>query len=152
MKLAEALSKRAELSRRIQELRERIIRNAKHQEGDSPSEDPRELLQEFERASDIFKKLVISINKTNQSIVLEAGTPMIDALAERDTLKQQHSLYKTLAAEATPKQDRYSKSEIKFVSSVNVADIQGMADNIAQSYRKLDAEIQQANWLNDLIE
>lgn len=152
MKLAEALSKRAELSRRIQELRERIIRNAKHQEGDPPSEDPNELLDEFERASDTFKKLVVSINKTNQRILLEAGTSMIDALAERDVLKQQHSLYKALAAEATPKQDRYSKSEIKFVSSVNVADIQRMADSIAQSYRKLDAEIQQANWVNDLIE
>ncbi|WP_445954517.1 DIP1984 family protein [Thauera sp. SDU_THAU2] len=50
------------------------------------------------------------------------------------------------------KQDRYSKSEIKFVSSVDVADIQKKADKIGKSCRELDGEIQQANWLNNLVE
>ena len=152
MKLAEALTERAELSRKVQELRERIIRNAKHQEGDQPSEDPNELLKEYDKTTKAFTKLVIAINKTNQKISLGNGESMIDALAKRDALKLQHSLYKSLATEATPKQDRYSKSEIKFVSSVDVADIQKKADKIGQLCRELDSEIQQANWLNDLME
>ncbi|WP_341646725.1 DIP1984 family protein [Thauera sp. SDU_THAU2] len=102
MKLAEALTERAELSRKIQDLRERIIRNAKHQEGDKPAEDPSELLKEYEKVTKEFIKLVVAINKTNQTIILSCGEPMIDALAKRDALKLQHSLYKSLATEATP--------------------------------------------------
>lgn len=76
---------------------------------------------------------------------------MIEALAKRDQLKSQHSLLKSLATEATPKQDRYSKKEIKFVSSVNVSDIQNKADDLAKEYRDLDGQIQQANWKYDLM-
>lgn len=151
MKLAEALTERAELSRKIQDLRERIIRNSKYQEGDEPSENPNELLKEYENALTAFTNLVVIINKTNQQSTLSNGVCLIDALAQRDSLKLQHSLYKSLAADATPKQDRYSKSEIKFVSSVNVSDIQKKADKISKVYRELDSEIQQANWLNDLV-
>jgi hypothetical protein len=95
--------------------------------------------------------LVIHINQTNNTITLGDGKNMVSALAERDTLKQKHSLYRALASEATPKQDRYSKKEIKFLSSVNVSDIQLKADSAAKSLRELDSQIQQANWNNDLI-
>lgn len=44
MKLAEALNLRADLQKRIANLRERLIKNAKVQEGDTPSEDPNMLL------------------------------------------------------------------------------------------------------------
>lgn len=76
---------------------------------------------------------------------------MVEALAKRDVLKLKHSLYKSLAAEATPKQDRYSKKEIKFISSVSVKDTQKKADTVAMEYRQLDALVQQANWTNELV-
>jgi hypothetical protein len=151
MKLAEALSVRSDMNRRLQELRERIIRNAKYQEGDTPSESPTELIIEYESLTDSYMNLVIHINQTNNTITLGDGKNMVSALAERDTLKQKHSLYRALASEATPKQDRYSKKEIKFLSSVNVSDIQLKADSAAKSLRELDSQIQQANWNNDLI-
>lgn len=151
MKLAEALSVRSDMNRRLQELRERIIRNAKYQEGDTPSESPTELIIEYESLTDSYMNLVIHINQTNNTITLGDGKSMVSALAERDTLKQKHSLYRALASEATPKQDRYSKKEIKFLSSVNVSDIQLKADSAAKSLRELDSQIQQANWNNDLI-
>ena len=47
MKLAEALNLRADLQKRIANLRERLIKNAKVQEGDTPSEDPNMLLNEL---------------------------------------------------------------------------------------------------------
>ena len=151
MKLAEALSVRSDINRRLQELRERIIRNAKYQEGDSPSEDPTELLNEYESLTDSYMDLIININRTNNTITLSDGKKMVSALAERDTLKQRHSTYRALASEATPKQDRYSKKEIKFLSSVNISDIQLKADRAAKSLRELDSQVQQANWNNDLI-
>ncbi len=151
MKLAEALVERADQNRRLQELRERVIRNAKYQEGEAPSEDPMELLKEFLRVSESFESLIVRINMTNNRISLENDLSMVEALARRDVLKVKHSAYKALAAEATPKQDRYSKSEIKFVSSVSVKAIQDEADQFAKEFRELDSLIQQANWKNDLV-
>ena len=151
MKLAEALTERADQNRRLQELRERIVRNAKHQDGEAPAEDPAELLREFRDAASTFERLVVRINRTNNQILLSNGLSMVEALAHRDVLKLEHSLYKALATEATPQQDRYSKSEIKFVSSVDVKETQTAADELAKSYRILDALIQQANWSHELI-
>ncbi len=151
MKLSEALAERSELTRKLQELRERIVRNAKYQDGGKPAEDPTELLKVFLATSVECSDLIVRINSTNNSISLLDGTAMVQALANRDRLKSTHSLLKTLAAEATPKQDRYSKKEIKFVSSVSVSDTQKEADDVAKMYRALDGQIQQANWTYDLI-
>ena len=49
MKLAEALQERADLNRRIEQLRARLENNALVQEGESPAEDPSELLAELDR-------------------------------------------------------------------------------------------------------
>jgi len=151
MKLSEALAERSELARKLKELRERIIRNAKYQEGEKPSENPVDLLEQFIEISNQSSDLIIQINNTNNQLTLENGVSMVQALAERDRLKNTHSLMKALATEATPKQDRYSKKEIKFVSAVSVSDTQSKADEIAKEYRALDSQIQQANWNHDLI-
>lgn len=45
MKFSEALAERSELARKLLELKDRIIRNAKYQEGEKPAEDPGELLE-----------------------------------------------------------------------------------------------------------
>lgn len=151
MKLSEALAERSELTRKLNELRERIIRNAKFQEGEKPAENPSTLIEEYLNTSHESSELIVRINNTNNQLKLENGTPMIQALAERDRLKNTHSLMKALATEATPKQDRYSKKEIKFVSAVSVAETQKEADDLAKEYRALDSKIQQANWNHDLI-
>jgi len=151
MKLAEALMERADKNRRLLELKERIVRNAKYQEGDKPAEEPEALLKEYEQIAEEFEALIVKINNTNNQLKLEDGSTMVEALARRDVLKMKHALYKSLATEATPKQDRYSKKEIKFVSSVSVQQTQKLADTLAKEYRELDALIQQANWTNELI-
>ena len=151
MKLAEALMERADRNRRLQELRERIVRNAKHQEGEAPAENPVELLEEYQTVSAEFERLVVRINKTNNQVALEDGRLMVEALSRREVLKSRHALYKALAAEATPRQDRYSQKEIKFVSAVDIKSIQAQADQLAKEYRELDTLIQQANWSSELI-
>ena len=45
MKLAEALQERADLNRRIEQLRARIQTNALVQEGEKPAEDPQKLIR-----------------------------------------------------------------------------------------------------------
>lgn len=152
MRLAEALILRADYQKRVEQLKQRLLNNAKVQEGDTPSEDPQTLLSELRRVADEVVRLIQQINKTNAQTPFEASLTLADALAQRDMLKVQHAIYRDLAQAATIKQDRFSKSEIKFRSSVNVAEIQHQADQFAKAYRELDARIQEANWRTDMIE
>ena len=48
MKLATALSERADVQRRLSQLHTRLNNNAKVQEGDEPAEDPKALLKELD--------------------------------------------------------------------------------------------------------
>jgi len=151
MKLAEALNERAHISQRLQELKERIKQNATHQEGEDPTENPIDLLKEFNQCSARFDDLVVRINQTNNGVILSDGMPLVEALTVRESLKMKHSFYRSLASEAIPKQSRYSHSEIKIVSAIQVASVQSQADRFAKEYRELDGKIQQSNWNNELV-
>ena len=49
MKLAEALAERSDCQNRIEEIKKRLIRSARMQEGEQPAEDTTQLLAETER-------------------------------------------------------------------------------------------------------
>ena len=49
-------------------------------------------------------------------------------------------------------QGRITRSEVKYVSTINVAEIQKRADELAKKYRDLDARIQELNWQTELVE
>jgi vacuolar-type H+-ATPase subunit E/Vma4 len=151
MKLAEALMLRSDLQHRTEQLKQRILRNAKVQEGDSPAEDPNDLLKEFESMSRELIKLIQSINQTNSNTEIEKGVTLSDGLAQRDVLKIKHNIYSELAKAATVSQDRYSKSEVRFISTIKVAEIQKTADKLAKEHRELDSMIQEVNWKTELI-
>ncbi|MFV9691325.1 MAG: DIP1984 family protein [Desulfobacteria bacterium] len=151
MKLAEALILRSDLQRRTEQLKQRILRNAKVQEGDSPAEDPNDLLKEFESLSKKLTKLIQSINQTNSNTEIEKGVTLSDGLAQRDVLKIKHNIYSELAKAATVTHDRYSKSEVRFISTIKVAEIQKTVDKLAKEHRELDSMIQEVNWKTELI-
>jgi hypothetical protein len=151
MKLAEALALRADCQRRLSELKQRVLRNAKVQEGDSPAEDPMALLTEFGEVADELTSLIKRINKTNSSVAFEAGT-LTDGLAERDVLNLRGDCYRDLANAASITQTITSKSEIRFKSAVNVKEIQKRADDYARQQRELDSKIQEMNWQVDLVD
>ena len=152
MKLAEALILRADCKKRLEQLKARVIRNAKVQEGDQPAEEPQGLLAEVERVARELAELVKRINRTNSATAFGDGLSLSDALAERDALGVRHRLYSELAQAASISQDRYSRSEVKYVSAVSVADAQQRADELAREYRSLDARIQELNWKAELSE
>ncbi len=62
MKLAEALAERSDCQIRIEELKKRLNRSARVQEGDQPAEDTAELLVESERVFARMLELVSAIN------------------------------------------------------------------------------------------
>lgn len=155
MKLAEALTARADLQRRIEQLRARITANARYQEGEEPAEDAAGLLVEADADLMRLRDLIRRINATNSRLDLGADGTMTDALAARDVLRLQHSLLADAAAAASGANDQFlrqMRSELRQVSALPVAELRSRADSVAQELRELDNRIQQANWLHDLEE
>ena len=81
MKLAEALTLRGDLQKRASQLHARLNNNAKVQEGESPAEDPRELLTELDGVMAQLEDLITRINLTNSAPLPEGGS--ITALLSR---------------------------------------------------------------------
>ncbi len=151
MKLAEALILRADCQKRFAQLQSRLVGNAKIQEGDQPAENPNELIKELEGVAAELVDLIKRINKTNSATVLATGKTVSDVLAERDVLAMRRAAYSNLALNAAVAQGRLTRSEIKYVSTIKVAEIQKHADELAKEYRELDARIQELNWQTELI-
>jgi hypothetical protein len=152
MKLAEALILRADYQDRLHVLESRLIRSAKVQEGDRPAEDPKALLAELERVTAELERLIQAINRTNSASEVAEGMTVTDALATREMLRTKQEIYRDLASAATVTLGRLTRSEIKFRSTVNVAEIQKQADELAVAHRDLDTRIQEANWRLELME
>ncbi len=152
MKLAEALILRADTKKRFEQVKQRLLSNAKVQEGDKPAERPEDLLKEMEKTAAEFQKLIKQINRTNSATEFSGGKTLTDSLAERDTLALRGNAYRALASAAVETEIRFGRSEIKFVRMVDAAKIQRQADEIAKKYRELDTKIQELNWKTDLVE
>jgi len=152
MKLAQALILRADHQKRIEQLKQRLLRNAKIQEGDKPAELPKDLMKELEQVSDELVQLIQRINKTNSVSKIDAGMTLSDALAVRDILRLKHGIYRNLAEAASVTQSRFSRAEVKFKSAVDISEVQKQADQLAKEHRELDTKIQEANWLVGLVE
>ena len=149
MKLAEALIMRADLQTRLEQLRQRLAANARVQEGESPAEDPMELLAEMNTAADQLEALISRINLTNAHVVWE-GKTLTELLARREVLSQKISLLHTLLENASGTVLRGSRSEVKILSTVNVRDLRKQADELSGELRTLDTTIQSRNWLEEL--
>ena len=152
MKLAEALLERKNLKTKVENLRARAIQNALVQEGDTPSEAPLDLLREMDAAVAELGSLIQRINDTNNVIRLANGTSIADAIVQRDMLELRRFAIDAVLNKAAVRQDRYSRAEIRFVSTVDVPALRRDLDALAQARRELDAQIQALNWSADLVE
>lgn len=152
MKLAEALINRADIQKRIEQLKIRIMRSAKVQEGEIPPEDANALIDELEQLYAELAKIVKSINRTNSSVEFCPGKTIADVLAERDAISAKRNALETIVESAAIRQERYSKSEVKFISTINIGEIQKTIDRLSKEFRELDSKIQEKNWTVDIIE
>ena len=149
MKLSEALQERADLNRRIAQLRSRLLSNAQVQEGETPSEDPQELLTELDSCIMRLSSLMTRINLCNSQTVID-GQTLTALIAKKDCLRLQLEAYRALAAEASDLAPRASRTEIKLYSTVDVKALQKQADAMAAELRRLDNQLQATNWTVDL--
>lgn len=150
MKLATALSERADLQKRISDLGVRLNNNAKVQEGEKPAEEPEVLLKELNDCLLRLEELMARINKTNN--MTRAGDQTItDLIAKRDCLKTRIKIMRDFLNASSDMVNRYSKTEIKICSTVSVAELQKKVDAWSKQLRETDEKIQELNWLTELI-
>lgn len=151
MKLAEALQERADLNRRIEQLRYRLSNNVLVQEGEKPLEDPAALLEELESSFTRLEWLIARINLTNCAVKVE-GRSLTELIARRDVLSLRADAYRRLVEEASQNTHRATRTEIKILSAVDVPALQRQADNASRELRLLDNTLQATNWTADLME
>lgn len=150
MKLAEALQERADLVRKINQIRSRLSNNVLIQEGEKPAEDPYELLDELEKSIANYEVLISRINLTNCNTVVK-GKTLTELLALKDALTLKAAAYREVIDEGSRNTDRARHTEIKILSSVNVASLQKKYDQIAKELRMVDNSIQETNWNTELL-
>ena len=151
MKLATALSERADIQRRLSQLQTRLNNNAKVQDGETPAEDPKALLKELDALLERLEWLMSRINLTNSATVSD-GKTVTELLAARDCLAKRLGIMRAFLDNASAKTDRYSQKEIKILSTVKVSELQKQVDANSRALRELDEQIQSLNWTTELLE
>ena len=151
MKLAAALMRRADLQTQITDLEIRLNNNARVQEGEKPAESPAELLAALDAAVAEQESLIAQINLTNAQTVRD-GQTITERIAHRDALMQKSRIMRGFLDEASNLAPRYSKTEIKFVSTVNVRKLQKELDLTAKEIRQTEELLQELNWTVELLE
>lgn len=150
MKLAEALSIRKDLQTRVDQLKARILNNVRIQEGEKPAEDPVELLKELDSCLNQLRELIYRINLTNMNTNCD-GKPVTQLMAERDVLLKRVQVLRDVFNQASTTTERYSRSEIKYVTTIDVKAMAKQIDKLAIQLRELDVKIQSVNFTTELM-
>ncbi|MEE0996912.1 MAG: DIP1984 family protein [Paludibacteraceae bacterium] len=145
MKLAEALQERADLNKKIEQLKSRLEANATVQEGEKPAEDPNELLTELNSSIARLELLIAKINMVNCHTSAN-GKTLTELLAEKDCLSLNINTLQNLRNSASRLAQRATRSEIKILSSIDVKKLQSEIDKLSKRLRIVDNSIQEANW------
>ena len=149
MKLAEALQARADLNTRISQLKVRLMNNALVQEGETPAEQPKNLIKELNSCIKELNDLISRINLTNASVTKD-GKTLTEWIAEKDTLTVKLGIYRDLVNEASSMNYRARGTEIKIIPAVSVASLQKEVDAMSKELRLVDNRIQETNWNTEL--
>ena len=146
MKLAEMLNERKAVKEEIRKIKERLYLSARVQEGDArPVESPEELKIKLIILFEKLQTLIVKINRTNIKTQIE-GKSLMELIAERDKNIAIAEALHGLAGNATPRPERFSRNEIRYVPTVDIQEIRKEADSYSQRARGIDNKIQAANW------
>ena len=137
--------------KRIAQLQGRIANNVKVQEGDEPLENPDELMKELDSCLKQLEDIIFRINATNMKTKNAKGVTLTQLMAQRDVLTMRVNTIRNVFNSASESQNRYSQSEIKMVTVVDVKKLGKKVDDLSAKLRVLDMEIQALNFSADLI-
>jgi DNA-binding FrmR family transcriptional regulator len=150
MKLAEALLLRADIQKKLASLQARVQKYVVVQEGERPAEDPQAILRQIEAMATELQQLVFAINRANLHNKIKTGESLTEALAKRDSLILRHRILQSVVDVCAKPTERYGVKEIRWVTTLDVAQIQGDVDGLAKQIRELNGAIQEAGWQVEL--
>ena len=146
MKLAEALQERADLNRKIEELKRRLHNVILVQEGEEPAEDPAALLLALDESA-----ARLAINLTNCRTKVN-GETLTSLIARKDALLVRLAAYRELVYQAGQNTARARGTEIRVKATLKAAELQRAVDAMAKEVRQLDNLLQETNWKTKLAE
>lgn len=149
MKLAEALSVRKDLQNKINQLEDRLKSIVKIQEGDEPDEVAEDLLSELQNAAVQLEDVIYRVNRTNLHAVID-GVPITKLIARKDVLTKEIGILRNVLKVASAQESRYSRNEIKYVRTIDTAELRKKVDRLSAELRRVDLRIQEANWMFEL--
>ncbi len=149
MKLAEALSVRKDLQNKIDQLEDRLKSIVKIQEGDEPDEAAEDLLSELQNAAVQLEDVIYRVNRTNLHAVMD-GVPITKLIARKDVLTKEIGILRNVLKVASAQESRYSRNEIKYVRTIDTAELRKKVDRLSAELRRVDLRIQEANWMFEL--
>ena len=97
-----------------------------------------------------MQELIWRINATNIETKNSEGKTLTELMAQKDVLTMRISTLRSVFDTASSSQDRYSRSEIKMVTVVDVKELSKQIDEYSAQLRKLDIEIQALNFQTEL--
>ncbi len=151
MKLAEALSIRVDLQKKVAQLKDRIKESAKVQEGDEPCDNVEVLRKELDEALVQLEEMIYRINITNVQTVHD-GISLTRLMAKRDVLSMRVKTLQEIVRHVACNDTRFGRNELKYVRTIDVNALRKEADTYAKQYRELDLKIQSLNWTVDLVD
>ena len=150
MKLAEALIRRADIQKHIEQLESRLRDNASYQEGTTPTENPHLMLKELSDDINELQDLIARINKTNFLTQYE-GRTLTEMMAEKDARSKEITVIRKFLKDASENRDFFNRNEIRRFPSVDVPELRRQVDEKARELRLLDIKLQELNWKTDLM-
>ena len=141
---------RADVQKTLASLRERLHDAVLIQEGEEPLADSQSIIEEINAKTEELRTLIIAINRTNLRAKTAQNRSLTEAIADRDILAQKHAILNEALKAASVQNQRYSKTEIRWVRTVDIHALQKDVDAIALEIRNVNTEIQSANWTVEL--
>jgi hypothetical protein len=146
MKLGELLNEREAVKEEIKNIKERLYLSARVQEGDAwPAESPEELKVRLIILFEKLETIIVKINRANVKTQVD-GKNLMELIAERDKNVAIAEALHGLAEIATPRPERFSRNEIRYIPTVNIQEIRKEADSYLKRTREIANKIQAANW------
>ena len=142
------MSIRADLQRKVSQMKGRLKDSAKVQEGDKLAENTDDLFKELDSCLVKMEDLIYRINFTNIRTV-HNGETLTQMIARKDVLNLRLSVMRDVMKN-TLETDRYGRNEIKYVRTVDVTELHKRIDTYAKQLRELDLKLQKLNWTTDL--
>lgn len=152
MKLAEALLLSDDLNHQRSTLQQRIHQNLLVQEGEVPTENPEQLIEQALHLNQKLYQLQYQIECTRLSAQTLQGESLVQLLIRFDVLNENLRIVQQAIEKLHHDFPTYQTAHIRWVKATSVAELQQRADQLQAEIYQLRLTIEASNWQIDLVE